>query len=224
MSLLLEVFQAIPNELDYSDDEGAEQDGAQVIAKDRLQRGESDPRLSSLLREEPDGNAHRDQDLADGDEERIVPEEHEEGDREAGVEVVSGRRAAPTLRDAPLNGAHVVLPDRAHWPLVRALARNPRLAALGSELEEGAGWSCAIGLLEGLEVAGRRVVGRHLGEQERRRQQPRQTPSRGEQSLADGNQKDGGVVAQELRGDLVQRDGQLDVPEEAEHEYDPHTA
>mmetsp|Transcript_34131 Transcript_34131/g.86632 ORF Transcript_34131/g.86632 Transcript_34131/m.86632 type:complete len:331 (-) Transcript_34131:284-1276(-) len=226
LSLLLEVLHQVPDELHEGHDEGAEQHGADVVSEDGPQRlgHDRDLALVLLLGEEPDANAHGDEDLAHGHVEGVVPQEHEERDREAVVERVAGLRTAPALEDVAVLLAHVVLPHGARGPLVVAGARHGlgAVAAAGERVPKGAGPGGAVGLGVGRVVSGRRVVIGHLRQQKGGREHPEQGPNDGDEGLHDGNQDDVRVPGQEQGGDLVKRDCQVDALHHADDHNEPN--
>mmetsp|Transcript_121413 Transcript_121413/g.348875 ORF Transcript_121413/g.348875 Transcript_121413/m.348875 type:complete len:339 (-) Transcript_121413:1267-2283(-) len=159
LSLLLQVLHHIPDELHKRHDGRPERHGAKVIPEDRLHGTQQHRRLGLLSGEEPNTHREGDDDLAQGNDEGVVPQEDEEGDRKANVEDVARWGTTPAFHDAytikDLLDACIVLPDGARRPLVGALAG--RGDAMVAGLPNCAWVHRAPSLSVGREIARRRV-------------------------------------------------------------------
>mmetsp|Transcript_38487 Transcript_38487/g.97667 ORF Transcript_38487/g.97667 Transcript_38487/m.97667 type:complete len:782 (+) Transcript_38487:30-2375(+) len=224
LGLLLKVIHAVPDELHHRDDERAKSHGADVVPEDSLDALQHRRGLPLLVlgQEEPSAARTRDDNLAQGDVEGIVPQEDEEGDGEAEVENVAGRCAPVALRHPVYDLANIVLPDGASGPLVRA--RAGLAVALLTELPDGARSGGAVGLGVGRVVSLGRVGVRHLRNQEGGAQEPQQAPNASERGLHDRNEQHAGVAGQEHGRHLVERNGQANAAHHADDDDHPDQA
>mmetsp|Transcript_46433 Transcript_46433/g.132347 ORF Transcript_46433/g.132347 Transcript_46433/m.132347 type:complete len:292 (+) Transcript_46433:338-1213(+) len=195
LRLPFQVQHAVPDELHHSKDEGTEGQGSCVKAKRVVNRPHEHVHLSLLAvgREKPDADSASNGALAQGDEKRVVPQIHKEGDEETHVKDVPGRRTSPALRVR--HSASLVPVGETRRPLVRAPSRLV----------------CrAVGLRIGIECPLRDVPVWHLRQQEAGGGHPGKCPDDAEDGLHNGHQDALGRVRQEVGGNLVQLDGQTD--------------
>lgn len=99
LGLLRHVLHQIPDKLYDGHDQRSEGHGSYVISADSLSSGAENARPSSWG-EEPQANAHGNQNLPQGDVEGIVPKENKEGGGEAEVENIPWWSTSPALGDA----------------------------------------------------------------------------------------------------------------------------
>mmetsp|Transcript_103167 Transcript_103167/g.186192 ORF Transcript_103167/g.186192 Transcript_103167/m.186192 type:complete len:334 (+) Transcript_103167:296-1297(+) len=214
LGLLLVVVHEPPDELDHCNDEGAECHGAQVISQDvpncRLD-GRPVP-LLGVRGEEPHSHCACDDALSSCNEEGVVPQEHEEGARETGIEDVAWRRTLPAAVDArrgvEQHAAVVILVDTASRPLVRALARSI-LRAIGLRVR---GIRCLWGVAIG-----------DLRDEEGNRARPGQDPADADERLHNWHEDDPRGMSDEGCGHLVHCHGQADPVRKAADQDEVHT-
>mmetsp|Transcript_74180 Transcript_74180/g.174099 ORF Transcript_74180/g.174099 Transcript_74180/m.174099 type:complete len:438 (+) Transcript_74180:657-1970(+) len=174
LGLLLVVLEQVPDELDDSDDEGAECHRAQVVAEDHV-KGSADSILAAfvgVLGEEPHNHSPSDDDLTEGDVQCVVPEVDEERHGEAPVEAVARLGALPAAHGTiDQLAALLVFPHTTSRPGARALSWHV---------------SGTVGFGVGREDGLGHVVIRHLAQQEGRRETPHQCPEASNQRLHGG--------------------------------------